>query len=129
MKETKNILENEALRKAPFTVPEGYFDTVEESVRARMEKPAGRTSPWTILKPALLTACMFLVILGIGYATLSLTGTLGSRAENAAVLAEASVEEAQLDEAISEVPDEELLEYLTETVSWPDLQLFLAESL
>ena len=129
MKETKNILENESLRKTPFTVPEGYFDTVEDSVRARMEKPAGRPRPWTILKPALLTACMFLVIIGIGYATLSLTGTLGSRTGNASALAEATVGEEQLDEAISEVPDEELLEYLSETVSWPDLQLFLAENL
>lgn len=130
MKETKNILEQESLKQAPFTVPEGYFATVEDRVRERIAKPEGRTRLWTVLKPGIAVAAMFLIIFGIGYATLSLTGTLGSG--KSAALAEAepvSVVEENLNEAIEAVPDEELLEYLTETVSWSDLQSFIAENL
>lgn len=130
MKETKNILEQESLKQAPFTVPEGYFATVEDRVRERIAKPERSTRLWTVLKPGIAVAAMFLIIFGIGYATLSLTGTLGSG--KSAALAEAepvSVVEENLNEAIGAVPDEELLEYLSETVSWSDLQSFIAENL
>lgn len=130
MKETKNILEQESLKQAPFTVPEGYFQTVEDRVRERIAKPERSTRLWTVLKPGIAVAAMFLIIFGIGYATLSLTGTLGSG--KSARLAEAepvSVVEENLNEAIGAVPDEELLEYLSETVSWSDLQSFIAENL
>lgn len=130
MKDTKNILEQESLKQAPFTVPEGYFLTVEDRVRERIAKPEGRTRLWTVLKPGMAVAAMFLIIFGIGYATLSLTGTLGSgRSAQLAQAESVSVVEENLNEAIEAVPDEELLEYLTETVSWSDLQSFIAENL
>lgn len=130
MKDTKNILEQESLKQAPFTVPEGYFQTVEDRVRERIAKPEGRTRLWTVLKPGMAVAAMFLIIFGIGYATLSLTGTLGSgRSAQLAQAESVSAVEENLNEAIEAVPDEELLEYLTETVSWSDLQSFIAENL
>ena len=130
MKDTKNILEQESLKQAPFTVPEGYFLTVEDRVRERIAKPEGRTRLWTVLKPGMAVAAMFLIIFGIGYATLSLTGTLGSgRSAQLAQAESVSAVEENLNEAIEAVPDEELLEYLTETVSWSDLQSFIAENL
>lgn len=130
MKDTKNILEQASLKQAPFTVPEGYFLTVEDRVRERIAKPEGRTRLWTVLKPGMAVAAMFLIIFGIGYATLSLTGTLGSgRSAQLAQAESVSAVEENLNEAIEAVPDEELLEYLTETVSWSDLQSFIAENL
>ena len=132
MKDTKNILEQESLKKAPFTVPEGYFATVEDRVHERIAKPAKTSRLWTVLKPGIAVAAMFLIIFGIGYATLSLTGTLGS-GRSAQLLAEAepeiSVVEADLNEKIEELSDDELMEYLSETVSLTDLQMFLADNL
>ena len=66
MKETKNILDQESLRKAPFTVPEGYFATVEDRVRERVAKPAKASPLWRVLKPGIAVAAMFLIIFGIG---------------------------------------------------------------
>lgn len=130
MKDTKNILEQASLKQAPFTVPEGYFLTVEDRVRERIAKPERGTRLWTVLKPGMAVAAMFLIIFGIGYATLSLTGTLGSgRSAQLAQAESVSAVEENLNEAIEAVPDEELLEYLTETVSWSDLQSFIAENL
>ncbi len=130
MKDTKNILEQASLKQAPFTVPEGYFLTVEDRVRERIAKPERGTRLWTVLKPGMAVAAMFLIIFGIGYATLSLTGTLGSgRSARLAQAESVSAVEENLNEAIEAVPDEELLEYLTETVSWSDLQSFIAENL
>lgn len=131
MKDTKNMLEQESLKQAPFTVPEGYFATVEDRVRERIAQPAKRSRLWTVLKPGIAVAAMFLIIIGLGYATLSLTGTLGS-GRSARMLADAdteiSVVEADLNEKIEELPDDELMEYLSETVSLADLQLFLADN-
>ena len=132
MKETKSILEQDSLKRAPFTVPEGYFATVEDRVRERIAKPARSSRLWTVLKPGIAVAAMFLVIFGIGYATLSLTGTLGS-GRSARMLADAdteiSVVEADLNEKIEELPDDDLMEYLSETISLTDLQLFLADNI
>ena len=132
MKETKNILEQDSLRQAPFTVPEGYFATVEDRVRERIAKPARSSRLWTVLKPGIAVAAMFLIIFGLGYATLSLTGTLGSGRSNQ-MLADAdteiSVVEADLNEKIEELPDDDLMEYLSETISLTDLQLFLADNI
>ena len=130
MKETKNILDQESLRKAPFTVPEGYFATVEDRVRERVAKPAKASPLWRVLKPGIAVAAMFLIIFGIGYATLSLTGTLDSgRAQRLADAdAEISVVEADLNEKIEELPDDDLMQYLSETISLTDLQLFLADN-
>ena len=132
MKETKNMLEQESLKQAPFTVPEGYFGSVEDCVRERIAKPAKSSRLWTVLKPGIAVAAMFLIIFGLGYATLSLTGTLGSGRSNQ-MLADAdpeiSVVEADLNEVIQELPDDELMQYLSETVSLTDLQLFLAENI
>lgn len=132
MKDTKNILEQEALKQSPFTVPEGYFATVEDRVRERIAAPARTSRLWMVLKPAITVAAMFLIIFGIGYATLSLTGTLNS-GRQAQMLADAdteiSVVEAGLNDAIEEIPDDELMEYISDTVSWADLQTFIAENL
>ena len=105
---------------------------MEDRVRERIAKPAKTSRLWTVLKPGIAVAAMFLIIFGIGYATLSLTGTLGS-GRSAQLLAEAepeiSVVEADLNEKIEELSDDELMEYLSETVSLTDLQMFLADNL
>ena len=131
MKDTKDILEQPSLHQAPYTVPEGYFASVEESVRARITAPSKRPGLWTVLKPGIAVACMFLFIFGIGYGTLSLTGTLDSGRSTLLTAesgTERSLSEENLDEAIEAMPDEELMQYLSERVSWTDLQLFLADN-
>ncbi|MBR5736427.1 MAG: hypothetical protein IKX60_06525 [Bacteroidales bacterium] len=80
MKNTNDILQREEFRQNPFTVPEGYFASLEDSLRDKVfateKKPAGFVG---VLKPALMMACSFAVILGLGYGILSMTGSFSSQ--------------------------------------------------
>ena len=80
MKNNNDILQREEFRQNPFTAPEGYFASLEDSLRDKVfateKKPAGFVG---VLKPALMMACSFAVILGIGYGILSMTGGLASQ--------------------------------------------------
>jgi hypothetical protein len=79
MKNNNDILQRDEFRQNPFTVPEGYFASLEDSLRDKVfateKKPAGFVG---VLKPALMMACSFAVILGLGYGIFSLTGSLSS---------------------------------------------------
>ncbi len=79
MKNIGDILDDKKMRTRPFSVPEGYFETVEARVHDRIEASQRRPSLVAILRPAVLMACMFLIIGGIGYGTLKLTGSLDAR--------------------------------------------------
>ena len=74
MSNYSDILNREELKQNPFTAPEGYFATLEDSLRGKVfaaeKKPAGFVG---VLKPALMLACSFAVILGMGYGVLSMT--------------------------------------------------------
>ena len=80
MTNNKNILDREEFRQNPFTVPEGYFASLEDTLRDKVlgseKRPAGFVG---VLKPALMLACSFAVIIGIGYGVLSLTKSFGTQ--------------------------------------------------
>lgn len=87
MNNQQNIDDNPQLKRNPFKAPEGYLESLderiislvvidrEEEVREAVTPSLGRR--WFgILKPALLLACTFGVIFGMGYGVLRLTDTL-----------------------------------------------------
>lgn len=67
-------LNNEHLRKDPYSVPQSYIDSVEERVRASVrakEENTPRIFLW--LKPAFMLASMFLLIGSLGYIASNIT--------------------------------------------------------
>jgi hypothetical protein len=85
MKNNNDILQREEFRQNPFTVPEGYFASLEDSLRDKVfaaeKKPAAFVG---ILKPALMMACSFAVIFGLGYGILSMTGSFADKTQMSA---------------------------------------------
>ena len=61
--------------ESPFKMPDGYLSELENSIGERIaaEDKHGFKA---VLKPALIMACAFGLIFGMGYGVLSLTGTL-----------------------------------------------------
>jgi hypothetical protein len=142
MSDKNNILDRRELKCNPFSVPEGYFDTVEDVVRERISTPE-KSGFAAILKPALLLACMFGIIFGIGYGALSLTGTLNK--EDKAITAESAeeyyinsrlidhfaadmAEQDDDEQAVSsELGEEEIISFLSEELSSAQLTYILAD--
>jgi len=56
------------MKKNPFTVPEGYFESFSDRLQERMllEKPAGKMTGRKILRPALLYFAGFCLLISIG---------------------------------------------------------------
>ena len=69
------ILENKKLKEFPFDIPQGYFSTLEERVRAKMECETESKSVrvWRILKATVALAAAFLLIIGLGGVILKYT--------------------------------------------------------
>lgn len=71
------MLEELKNRTRPFEVPEGYFSTVEDQVRERIAKPEKDPgSLMSALRTTLAMTCTFLMIFGMGYGVMALTGTM-----------------------------------------------------
>lgn len=66
----------------PFKMPDGYLENLEASVNEKIGRKPSRT--WSVLKPAIGLACSFVVIFGMGYGILTLTGTLNKVDEKSA---------------------------------------------
>ena len=65
------------MKDNPFTVPDGYFSTVEDRVRSRLEAPPSSFGLFVMrVKPALMLTLMFGIIAGIGYVASRITGLL-----------------------------------------------------
>lgn len=59
-----NDLEN--INRNPFTVPDGYFESLEDRVRDRIRRPASPAIKFaTKVKPAFMLALMFGAIAGL----------------------------------------------------------------
>lgn len=133
----------------PFRVSEGYFDSLEDRLMARIAAeeemlPQKRTQRpvWRILKPALTLAAMFALIFGMGYGVLSLTHTLDRGAGTTAVEDYASAEEQMIRpislinyyetaspvEEPGEIDEEALINYLSSELSYADLAAIYAQS-
>lgn len=124
MNEKKDILEQLRNSRGGFSVPEGYFDTVEDRVREKISNPRAENPVWAVAKPALLLSCMFVLILAIGYGTMSLTGTPSSG--EAGKLAEDAAE-VVMEQDFGNLEDDEIIDYLAENLSFSDIETFIAE--
>ncbi len=74
----QDILQRPSLKENPYTLPQGYFAMVEDSVRKRIhnEEEYESGKRWiTILKPAVMLAMTFGAIFGLGYGAMYVTGT------------------------------------------------------
>lgn len=76
----KRDLNNLRLKENPFSLPEGYFKTLEESVHARIHPEIEEVVPSTpffrflsLSKSYIVLAFSFFLILGIGYGVLTIT--------------------------------------------------------
>ena len=91
MKQDNHITPDDLkMRQSPFSVPEGYFDSVEERISNAVFKEdttQQKGSVWNYLKPVLLLACSFCLIFGIGYGILSLSGVTAGVADTDSELA------------------------------------------
>ena len=107
MNNNNDILQRNEFRQSPFTVPEGYFASLEDSLRDKVlvtgKMPAGFVG---VLKPALMMACSFAVILGIGYGILSMTGSLSSQKAQMSAYDEIAAAVENMDPAMFEYLDE-----------------------
>lgn len=147
MNEQMDMLKDLASKDNPFRTPEGYLDSLEDRLMARIaaetaeEASSKQQKPvWRILKPALTLAAMFALIFGMGYGVLSLTHTL-DRGTDTAAEGYASAEEelihpvslinyyqsAEPEEAV-EFDEETLISYLASELSWADLADIYAQS-
>ena len=69
--------EKNNMTKNPFTVPDGYFESLEDRVRERIHKPAGPFSTFVVkAKPAFMLARMFGAIAGFGWIASKVTPLL-----------------------------------------------------
>ncbi|HIZ86616.1 MAG TPA: hypothetical protein IAC03_00420 [Candidatus Coprenecus pullistercoris] len=58
----------------PFTVPEGYFSSLEDRIRERLASPPSRGNMFLMrIKPAFMLALMFGIIAGFGYIVSKIT--------------------------------------------------------
>ena len=107
MKNNIDILQREEFKQNPFNVPEGYFATLEDSLRDKVfapeKKPAGFVG---VLKPALMMACSFAVILGLGYGILSMTGSFSHQQAQMSVYDEIAAAVENFNPALFEYLDE-----------------------
>lgn len=62
----KDILQNPEMKKTPYSVPEGYFDSLKKEALRCKETPRVRLSLWGRLAPYASIAAMFLFILLLG---------------------------------------------------------------
>ncbi len=124
MNEKKDILEQLRNSQSGFSVPEGYFDTIEDRVREKISNPRAAHPVWAVAKPALLLSCMFVLILAIGYGTMTITGT--SSSGETGKLAEDGAE-VVMEQDFSHLEDDEIIDYLAENLSFSDIETFIAE--
>lgn len=72
----------DAKKQNPYTVPEGYFDSLQEKIRSRIEngkKEAFSADPWNrFVKPALGMAAAFGLVFAIGFTIMKLSSGYSS---------------------------------------------------
>ena len=133
MNENKNILEDPSLKCNPFSMPDGYIESLEDALHEQIateEKPSGGFI--AVLKPALLLAAMFALIFAMGYGVLSLTDATHPHkaAEPSIALVEEGFVESSFIDFYEDSPnegqeasfdEEEILDYLSYSLSYSSL--------
>lgn len=108
------------MKKISYDIPEGCFASMEERVRERIAP--GRKSPvMGVLKPALMLVTMFVVIFGIGYGTMALTGTLRTEEKIAAT--------TLADKPFDEMDEDEMVDFVNSILTAPEIESFLSDNL
>lgn len=121
MKKVGDILSDSHLREEPFKLPGGYVEELENRVSEQIGSKATGGSAWSVAKPAVLLAFMFVLIFGIGYATLSLTDTL-----NKGVSHQETAELPSTFELDDDTSDD-IIDYLAQTLTLEDISSYAAE--
>ena len=62
----RDILNNPELRKSPFSVPEGYFNSLRKEVSGYVRPVAVKASLWQKLAPLATIAAMFILMVTAG---------------------------------------------------------------
>ena len=119
MKKVGDILTDAHLKERAFNVPEGYFESLECRVSEEIGAQAAGSRFWTVFKPAALLACMFVLIFGIGYATLSLTDTLKTDGP--------ALAEENTDAGGDSFDEDEIIEYLAQALTLEDISTYASE--
>lgn len=73
-----NIQHETELKSNPFSVPQSYFEEMENVLHSRINPEVRKTTLLSILKPALGLLCSFAFIFSIGYGALYFTNTLST---------------------------------------------------
>lgn len=125
--------ENKYEKKNPFSVPDGYFDRLEEQVISRIseqEQPK-KTSLFQLVKPYMGLAALFVIALVVVQVVLPLVvdpNKMLKHDENGVIMVkEEVVTEPETDELNSsfDPTSDEIIEYLVAEVD--DYELLLAE--
>lgn len=72
-----DILQKAKMRQIPFSTPEGYFENMEERLREKIlpNQPKGWWPSWAkTLKASLALAASFIIVAGLGWGVMKLTG-------------------------------------------------------
>ena len=108
------------MKKISYDIPEGCFASMEDRVRERIS-PERKHPAWGIVKPALLLVTMFVVIFGIGYGTMALTGTLRTPGKIASTTI--------ADKPFEEMDEDEMVEFVNSILTAPEVESFLSDNL
>ena len=145
MNEKDDILGRRPSGDLPFKTPEGYFESLEDRVMARIaaetQADTQKKRPvWMILRPVLTLAAMFALVFGMGYGVLSLTHTLDRGTGTTEVSDYASVEEEMITPVSlinyyqtdlaeeTELDEETIVNYLASELSFSDLAEIYAQA-
>ena len=119
----RNIMYDDSLRKNPYSVPEGYFDSLKErAAKYAQPTPAPVFQFRRVLYTAISMAAMFILMVTAG--TLLLKGVTPAEdltEEDYMVFTEGYIDLEMYDEELSEqyadasISDEDIIEYLIYT--------------
>ena len=119
----RNIMYDDSLRKCPYSVPEGYFDSLKErAAKYAQPAPAPVFQFKRVLYTAISMAAMFILMVTAG--TLLLKGVTPAEdltEEDYMVFTEGYIDLEMYDEELSEqyadasITDEDIVEYLIYT--------------
>ena len=119
MEKNDNILERPELKNAPFSVPEGYFDSLPQRVAARIaaEKPQRRSTPlrrWWIAAAAACVAAVLLLAIRLYTAPATELTAYEDDAEYIELMDidERSLAEYSIEEEQDNISQDAIIEYL-----------------
>jgi len=125
-------IENQRLRQNPYTVPEGYFEALQDTVSEKISAGKRENGMLKVLKPQLALVSVFAFVFLLGYGVFKIFPAQSSLQDKSLKSKYSLLEEYQLkssfidfydqktDSAISvkdEIDPEEIIEYINTDVS------------